>query len=148
GATATATRSFGTGRSVSSPGSASACRATSSGPTSRSRVPEAAELVSRAAVLRPMLVERQAETERRTYYDEDVHRAFLDAGFYRLLVPKRYGGYEVDLPTFLRVIVEVARGCPSTAWCLCLGAGHALQVGSLFEEQAQGELFADPDFRC
>ncbi len=107
-----------------------------------------AELLARAEALRPLLVERQAETEARTYYAQETHEEFLKAGFYRMLVPRRYGGYEVDLPTFLRVIVAIARGCPSTAWCLCLASAHALQVGALFEEQAQAELFGDGDFRC
>jgi 3-hydroxy-9,10-secoandrosta-1,3,5(10)-triene-9,17-dione monooxygenase len=105
-------------------------------------------MVARARALRPLLVERQAETEKLTYYPQDVHEEFLRAGFYRLLVPRRYGGYEFDLPTFLRVVIELAAGCPSSAWCLCLAAGHALQTGALFEERAQAELFGDGDFRC
>ena len=105
-------------------------------------------LVGRAAAMRPKLIERQAATEERTFYDEEVHGDFLAAGFYRMLVPRRYGGLEVDIPTFLGVVMELARGCPSTAWCLCLAAGHALQVGALYDEEAQAEIFADPDFRC
>jgi 3-hydroxy-9,10-secoandrosta-1,3,5(10)-triene-9,17-dione monooxygenase len=105
-----------------------------------------ATLVQRADALRPMLLERQAETEERTYYDEQVHKEFLEAGFYRILVPRKFGGYELDLPTFCRVVMAIARGCPSTAWCYCLGAGRALQVASWFEEKAQRELFADGDF--
>ena len=46
------------------------------------------------------------------------------------------------------VVIEVARGCPSTAWCLCLPAGHALQTGMLFEEDVQAELFGDGYFLC
>ncbi len=106
------------------------------------------EILARAEALRPKLVERQAETERRTYYPKSTHADFLQAGFYRMLVPRRYGGYEFDLPTFLRVAVELARGCPSSAWCLCLASGHALQLGALFPERAQAELFGDGDFRC
>jgi 3-hydroxy-9,10-secoandrosta-1,3,5(10)-triene-9,17-dione monooxygenase len=108
----------------------------------------AEEIVARAEALRPVLVERQAETETLTYYPESTHRAFLEAGFYRMLIPRRFGGYEFDLPTFWRTTIALARGCPSTAWCLCLAAGHALQVGSLFEERAQAELFGSGDFRC
>jgi 3-hydroxy-9,10-secoandrosta-1,3,5(10)-triene-9,17-dione monooxygenase len=108
----------------------------------------AAEIVERARALRPLLVERQAQTEERTYYSEEVHEEFLRAGFYRMLVPRRFGGYEFDLPTFLRVVMEIAAGCPSTGWCLCLAAGHALQTGALFEEQAQAELFGDGDYRA
>ena len=102
-----------------------------------------AEIVARAHALRPLLVEQQAETEARTYYSEEVHEEFLRAGFYRMLVPRRFGGYEFDLPTFMRVIIEIAAGCPSTAWCLCLSAAHALQVGALFEEKAQAAIFGD-----
>src|SRR5438093_1782698 len=106
------------------------------------------EIVGRARALRPLLIEQQAETEARTYYSEEIHDELLRGGFYRMLVPRRYGGYEFDFPTFLRVVIEVASGCMSTAWCFCLAAGHALQVGALFEERAQAEIFGDGDFRC
>lgn len=96
----------------------------------------------------PVLVERQAETERLTYYPEATHKEFLDAGFYRILVPKRYGGYEFDLTTFWRVIIALARGCPSSAWCFGLAARHALMAGPLFEDDVQQELFGDGNFVC
>jgi 3-hydroxy-9,10-secoandrosta-1,3,5(10)-triene-9,17-dione monooxygenase len=100
------------------------------------------ELLARAEELRPRLVELQAETEERTYYPQEIHEAFLEGRFYDVLVPKRYGGLELDLGSFWRIGTAVARGCPSTAWCLCLPAGHALQTGMLFEQEAQDELFA------
>ncbi len=46
------------------------------------------------------------------------------------------------------MIIEIARGCPSTGWLLCLASGHAMQVGTMYEEQAQADLFGDGDFRC
>jgi 3-hydroxy-9,10-secoandrosta-1,3,5(10)-triene-9,17-dione monooxygenase len=107
-----------------------------------------AEIITRAEAVRPLLVEEQAATEQRSYYSEEIHEKFLEAGFYRMLVPRRFGGYEFDLPTFCRVIIEIARGCPSSGWLVCLSAGHALQVGAWFGEQAQAELFGDGDFRC
>ena len=107
-----------------------------------------AEIVARAEALAPGLVERQAETEDLRTYPLRTHEEFDAAGFYRILVPRRYGGYEFDLGTFWRVVIAIARGCPSTAWCFCLAAGHALQVGNLFGEQAQAELFGDGDFLC
>lgn len=106
------------------------------------------ELLACADELRPRLVELQAETEERTYYSQEIHEAFLEGRFYDVLVPKRYGGLELDLGSFWRVIIAVARGCPSTAWCLCLAAGHALQTGELFEEEVQAELFGDGHFLC
>jgi 3-hydroxy-9,10-secoandrosta-1,3,5(10)-triene-9,17-dione monooxygenase len=108
----------------------------------------AEELTERAIALRPLLIERQAEAEENTYPAQDVHERLDAAGFYRMLVPRRYGGLEVDMETYMRVVLELARGCPSSAWCTCLAANHALQIGSWFEERAQVEIFGDGDFRC
>jgi 3-hydroxy-9,10-secoandrosta-1,3,5(10)-triene-9,17-dione monooxygenase len=107
-----------------------------------------AELIARSAALRPLLVERQAEVEERTYPAEDVHRAVQRAGIYRTFVPRRYGGYEFDVPTFARIGIELARGCPSTGWNVLLASNHALHVGSFFGERAQAEAFGDGDFRA
>jgi 3-hydroxy-9,10-secoandrosta-1,3,5(10)-triene-9,17-dione monooxygenase len=106
------------------------------------------EMIARAVALRPRLIEEQAATEERTCYSEELHQEFLKAGFYRLYVPRLYGGYEFDVPTFMRLLVELARGCANTAWCFGLGAAHALQVASWWEEPAQAELFDDGDFRA
>ncbi|MGX1564346.1 hypothetical protein [Streptomyces sp. NPDC055506] len=71
-----------------------------------------------------------------------------------MLQPRRYGGYEFGLPVFYRVVTyrvvtEVARGCPSSAWALSLTAAHVLQVASVFGERAQDEIFgADGEFRA
>jgi 3-hydroxy-9,10-secoandrosta-1,3,5(10)-triene-9,17-dione monooxygenase len=105
-------------------------------------------MVARARALVPRLIERQGETEELRYYPEATHRELLESGLYRIFVPRRYGGYELDLPTFSRVVTELARGCPSSGWLYCLAAGHALQVGSWFGERAQAEIFGDGDFRC
>ena len=104
------------------------------------------DLVAKAAELRPVLLEEQAATEARAYYSETTHRAFEEAGFYRMLVPRRYGGLEVDLPTYYRVVVEISRGCPSSGWMLALGSAHALQAGSYWPAQAQDELFGGKRF--
>ncbi|HYH29582.1 MAG TPA: acyl-CoA dehydrogenase family protein [Pseudonocardia sp.] len=107
-----------------------------------------AQLIRTVIDLRPELVEGQAPTEERTYYSESVHDAFVRAGLYRVLLPKRYGGLEFDVPTFTRLQIEMARGCVSTAWCWALCTSHALQIGSYFPESAQEQVFGDGDFRC
>jgi 3-hydroxy-9,10-secoandrosta-1,3,5(10)-triene-9,17-dione monooxygenase len=106
------------------------------------------EMIARAVALRPQLVADQEATEQRTYYSGEMHEAFLAAGFYHLYVPRRYGGYEFDVPTYVRVVQEIARGCVSTAWCMGLAMNHALMVGSWWPQDAQDEIFAGGDFRC
>lgn len=107
-----------------------------------------AEVVARAEAIAETLVARQSEVEERTYYAADVHEAFSKAGFYRILVPRRYGGYEFGVDTFMKVVRALARGCPSTGWMFCLGAVHAVFAATVFEERAQEEMFAVGDFIC
>ncbi|GAA3795951.1 acyl-CoA dehydrogenase family protein [Sphaerisporangium flaviroseum] len=110
-------------------------------------VPTPEDIIARAEAIAPSLIGRQAETEERTFYAEDTHEEFARAGLYRILVPRRYGGYELGVDTFMRVVMTLTRACPSTGWMYCLGAAHALAVATLFDERAQAEIF-DGDFIC
>jgi 3-hydroxy-9,10-secoandrosta-1,3,5(10)-triene-9,17-dione monooxygenase len=107
------------------------------------------EMVRRASAMRPALRERQARCEEMGRILEETNQEFLDAGFYRILQPRRFGGYEFGLRDFARVMVEVARGCPESGWVLTLTAGHTAAFLAGFEEQAQREVYgADGDVRA
>lgn len=99
------------------------------------------EIIRRATALRPFLLEDQANSEARGTYSNEMHERFREAGFYRILQPRLYGGYEFDLPVFAQVIMEVARGCPGTGWGLCLASAHSLNVAALFSKEAQEVMF-------
>ena len=105
-----------------------------------------AAIVAAADALRPWLYAEQAATEARSHYSQEIHEAFRDAGFYRMLMPRRYGGLELDLPTYYRVITSISRGCPSSGWMLALGSAHVLQLATSFSAQAQDELLEDGSF--
>jgi len=98
-------------------------------------------MIQRAIALQPLLRSEQDATERRGYHSEAIHEEFRKAGFYRCLQPRRFGGYEFDLKTYYRLGIEIARGDPSVSWCLIVGAGHALMLGSYFSEEAQADGF-------
>jgi 3-hydroxy-9,10-secoandrosta-1,3,5(10)-triene-9,17-dione monooxygenase len=103
-----------------------------------------AEMVARAQALIPEIRDQQAEAERLGHHLDALDRKFVQAGFYRLLQPRRFGGYEFDLPTFWQVTLAVATGDPGTGWALTLAAHHALVLGAFFPEQGQREIFG-PD---
>lgn len=108
----------------------------------------AADLVRRARELVPLLRSRLERGEAEGRLPEETNGEFLDAGFYRLLQPRRFGGYEAGVPTFAKVIMEISRGCPSSGWVLSLTAGHAILLSAFFPEQAQVEAYGpDGDFR-
>ncbi|HWM19644.1 MAG TPA: acyl-CoA dehydrogenase family protein [Ilumatobacteraceae bacterium] len=105
------------------------------------------ELVARATEMRDTLRSRQDECEELGRLPDTTAQDYIDAGFFRVLQPRRFGGYEFGLETFLRITAELSRGCPSSGWVYGLMAGHNL-VTALFDEQGQVELFGDGDFRC
>jgi 3-hydroxy-9,10-secoandrosta-1,3,5(10)-triene-9,17-dione monooxygenase len=105
-------------------------------------------MVRRATAMRAMLRSRQAETEAAGRILQDVNDQFVDAGFYRVVQPRRFGGYEFDLPTYVRVMSEVARGCPSSGWVLALTSGHPIILAD-HPERAQIEAYGvDGQYRC
>jgi 3-hydroxy-9,10-secoandrosta-1,3,5(10)-triene-9,17-dione monooxygenase len=105
-------------------------------------------MIEAAIALRPLLREKQAETEAAGRILEDVNAACDAAGFYRALQPRRFGGYEFDLPTFAKVMIEVARGCPSTGWVVAFTAGHT-HIFAKYPLPTQAEAYgATGEFRC
>jgi 3-hydroxy-9,10-secoandrosta-1,3,5(10)-triene-9,17-dione monooxygenase len=106
------------------------------------------EIIRRADAMRSMLRERQNAVEAAGEVPEDTNAQFIKAGFYRILQPRCFGGYEFDLPTFLKVMIAVSRGCSDSGWVLALTAGHAFLMAS-FPEAAQREAFGDTgEFRA
>ncbi|HTR39161.1 MAG TPA: hypothetical protein VMH80_24965 [Bryobacteraceae bacterium] len=107
-----------------------------------------AEMIARAEAMQPMLRERQTECEQLGQLPDDTQKLFLDAGFYRILQPRRFGGYEFDLPDFLRIMTAVSRGCSESGWVLALTSGHTV-LASMLSENAQRAAFGPTgDFRA
>ena len=101
--------------------------------------PEA--VIGRARALIPAIRAQQDEAERLGHHTPELDRQFTEAGFYRILQPGRFGGYQFGLPTFWRVMLAVSEGDPGTGWALTLGAHHALGIGAWFSEDGQREIF-------
>ena len=110
--------------------------------------PTRAELVARAASLRPLLEANADRTDHnRRVADENIEAA-QKAGLFRITVPKRYGGYESDFGTLVAVAAELAKGCASTSWVVSLiNTNGWLMAG--WSKQVQDEIWADnPGARC
>ena len=106
-------------------------------------------IVARARSLIPAIREQQDEAEKLGRHTPELDKKFTEAGFYRILQPRRFGGYAFDMVTYWKVIFAVAEGDPGTAWGLCLGAHHALGLGAWFSEAGQLDLFGpNGDFKC
>src|SRR5918911_1420505 len=98
-----------------------------------------------ARSFRPRLeaASRQAERERR--FATSLIRAMAEAGLFRLKLPAKYGGAEVDHLTYYRVVEELSRTDASAGWLVAIGNEGAAPAGYL-SEQAADELYGpDPN---
>ncbi|MBL0419645.1 acyl-CoA dehydrogenase family protein [Ramlibacter sp. AW1] len=110
-----------------------------------SSAPPLETILANARELVPVLRARAPATERERRVSEETTRAFREAGFFRLMQPARYGGYEYGFTAFMDVIGELARGCTASAWGCSLGAIHQWLIGT-FPQQAQDDVWLhDPD---
>lgn len=106
--------------------------------------PSLQKIVAAANELIPFLRERAQQTEVDRRLSEETSQIFHKAGFYRLMQPARYGGYEYGFTALLDVISEIGRGCASSAWSGSLGAIHGWLLAT-FPEQAQDDVWGkDP----
>lgn len=111
--------------------------------------PKLATLVAAAAELVPVLRERGPSTEAARRVSEASIEAFRQAGFFKLMQPARYGGYEYGFTAFIDVISELGRGCTSSAWNCAIGSIHQWLIAG-FPQQAQDDVWkSDCDaFAC
>ncbi len=106
-----------------------------------------AALVARARSLHATLGKNAVQTEKDRRVVEENIQALAQAGLFRTMVPKRYGGHQGSVRTHLDVTAAVAEACGSTAWVVALTNVCAWFTG-LYGEQAQDDVFgANPDAR-
>ena len=102
-------------------------------------------LVERARDLIPGIQARAALADEIRRIPDDSQRELMDAGLYRIYLPARFGGYEMDQMIQVDIAAELGRACGSTAWVHTVVASHSWMHG-MFEAEAQDEVWGDdPD---
>jgi len=65
-----------------------------------------------------------------------------EAGFFKALQPKKYGGLELGFEEYAESLVDLAGACASTAWACGLLANHSHGI-ALFDSRLQDEIWGD-----
>lgn len=104
------------------------------------RRPEFAELLQRAEELRPIVQRRARQTELDRRVSADITAQFKEAGLFRVVQPRRFGGYEYGLEELRQLSHVIGRGCTSTGWCYGLGAANSWIIG-MFPGEAQEDMW-------
>jgi 3-hydroxy-9,10-secoandrosta-1,3,5(10)-triene-9,17-dione monooxygenase len=103
------------------------------------------EALTRARELVPALRERAAQAETGRVMPPETIRDLHATGLLRTLQPKRWGGMEFDIIAYVDLPLELARGCPSTAWNLGNLQVHHWML-AMYDERAQEEVWGqDPE---
>jgi 3-hydroxy-9,10-secoandrosta-1,3,5(10)-triene-9,17-dione monooxygenase len=106
---------------------------------------DAEGLVERVRALTPTIAARSFEAEAQRRPLDEVIEALKATGVFRSFVPKRYGGYEIDMSTYLDIGVAVAEADPSMGWITTFYMEHNWLL-TMFTEDLQDEIFGAQPF--
>jgi alkylation response protein AidB-like acyl-CoA dehydrogenase len=103
------------------------------------------DTLERATALLAGIAKRGDEIERARQLPLDVLDDLVQAGCFRMLVPRGYGGDELSLPDALRVVTALSTADGATGWNVMIGCTSPLVFGFLPESTFQ-EIYRDgPD---
>ena len=99
-------------------------------------------LLDRVRALAPLLREEAALNEELRRIPDRSLAALEEAGVYRMVTPKHYGGYESSYRTVLDVLAGISAACPGIGWASALSVGGTWVVARCNDE-FQDEVFAE-----
>lgn len=103
-----------------------------------------AVLIERARAMVPALKERARRATAEHRIPDETIAEMQAAGFFKVLQPKRWGGYEMHPNVFFEIQKLLAEGCMSTGWVYGVVGGHPYEL-ALFHDQAQVDVWGEDD---
>jgi 3-hydroxy-9,10-secoandrosta-1,3,5(10)-triene-9,17-dione monooxygenase len=100
-----------------------------------------ADMVARANALIPQLRDRAARTEELRRLPPETERDLHEAGLFRILQPKRVGGFEFDYVALVDCADALGRADASVAWNFANLASHHWMLG-MFDARAQDRVWS------
>jgi len=104
------------------------------------QTPGGAELVAAAEALVPLLRARAVEDQQARRISGDTIARMVGAGLFRVLQPRRWGGFELGQQVFADVQMTLARGDMSVAWVYGVLGVHAYHLG-LYDDRAAADVW-------
>jgi 3-hydroxy-9,10-secoandrosta-1,3,5(10)-triene-9,17-dione monooxygenase len=95
--------------------------------------------------LLPAIRDRAGEVERTGMISREVIGWLTEAGMFRAVQPRQWGGLELDAGTFFEAALRVASACGSTGWVASVVGIHPWHI-AMFHPLAQSDVWsANPD---
>lgn len=105
------------------------------------QIPTSDEIIARARSMIPALLKRAPDGERERRLPKETIAEMQAAGLFKVLQPKRWGGYEMDMGTYYEVQMALGEGDMSVAWVYGVVGIHPWFV-ALLDEWAEQEIWA------
>ena len=109
-----------------------------------SDAPSADALIARARAMIPALKARARQCTLGGNVPAETIAEMQEAGFFRVLQPGRWGGYEMHPNVFFEIQKALAEGCMSTGWVYGVLGCHPFEL-ALFHDQAQADVWGADD---
>ena len=106
--------------------------------------PSAASLLQSVRDLRPLIEAEAEQIEHDHRITPKVIAALQEAGVYRMIVPRAYGGSQLTLIEFSEVMEELAKADASTAWTVGQNSGIG-RIAAYLPPEGAREIFGEPD---
>ena len=106
--------------------------------------PSIEDLVERAAEIRTLVRNQAEQTEANRMVSAEAVQRMREAGFFKIMQPAIYGGYEYGFDALIPVVAKVAAGCGSAGWVMSLGIVHQWLIATM-PKAAQDECWSNPD---
>ncbi|MEE2032295.1 3-hydroxy-9,10-secoandrosta-1,3,5(10)-triene-9,17-dione monooxygenase oxygenase subunit [Rhodococcus chondri] len=94
--------------------------------------------------LLPGIADHAARVDETRRVPDETISALGAAGVFRMLQPRRYGGFESEPVRFYEVVRAIAGACGSTGWVTSVLGVHPWHL-ALFEDRAQAEVWGADD---
>jgi 3-hydroxy-9,10-secoandrosta-1,3,5(10)-triene-9,17-dione monooxygenase len=106
--------------------------------------PTPAQVIARARALIPVLAERAAAGEGARRLPEETIADMQAGGFFRVLQPRCWGGYEMDMATYWEVQLALAQGDMSVGWVYGVVGVHPWLM-ALMDDRAAQDVWGEDD---
>jgi alkylation response protein AidB-like acyl-CoA dehydrogenase len=107
--------------------------------------PGVEDLRLRVAGVCPQIKARAYTTEKSGRVPAENMQALREIGYFDIVKPRAFGGYEYDFDVLVDLNIELAKACASTAWVGGLLSAHQWLIAS-FSERAQRDVWdMNPD---
>jgi alkylation response protein AidB-like acyl-CoA dehydrogenase len=98
-----------------------------------------------AAVRELAIASRAPEIEEARRLPPDLVERLREIGFFRMLLPRRWGGLEIDFPSSVEILAELSAGDGSVGWSSMIGC-ETPQLFALLPEATFDAIYAEsPD---